>query len=336
MLIVTGCCGFVGTRLTQRLLADGYDVIGIDSFYRAGASSNLNSLLAESESSRSFRFIQADIATLDLSFVNSDVTAIFHLAGQVAMTKSIENPLYDFKANALSTLRLLEAMRINCPHATFIYASTNKVYGDLEALVYNEAETRYECSSHPRGFDETLPLDFSSPYGCSKGAADQYVRDYSRIFGLRTFVFRHSTIYGLGQNSSYDQGWVGWFLSQVARTAVDPNHRFTISGSGKQVRDILHVDDVCNLYERVAFGESQSLLSNIGGGESNSLSIIELLRYACGFFGLSFEKLNINYLPVRVSDQKVFISSNRGVKNLWNPVTTSERGLTEILVGLRN
>ena len=331
MLIVTGCCGFVGTRLTQRLLAKGYEVIGIDSFYRAGASSNLNSILNESSTSRSFRFIQADISTLDLSFINSDVTAVFHLAGQVAMTKSIENPLYDFKTNALSTVRFLEAIRTNSPRATFVYASTNKVYGDLKTLFYNEGDTRYTLPSYPQGFDETTPLDFSSPYGCSKGSADQYVRDYARIFNLRTFVFRHSSIYGYGQNSSYDQGWVGWFLKQVTQSNIDPNHKFTISGNGKQVRDILHVDDVCDLYEKSAFGKSPSLVSNIGGGSENSLSIIELLQYACKYFNLNFSNLNIDYLPVRTSDQKVFISANTGAKDIWSPTTTSESGLNEIL-----
>ncbi|MBV2352088.1 GDP-mannose 4,6-dehydratase [Synechococcus sp. HK05] len=333
MYIVTGCCGFVGSTLTKRLLKRGCYVIGIDNLYRPGSAANLSFIQEMPESLCNFRFILGDISTLDLAFINSDISAIFHLAGQVAMTKSINNPLYDFNCNAYSTLRLLEAVRTQSPSSLFIYASTNKVYGDLEWIEYRETETRYICSNYPEGFDESLPLDFSSPYGCSKGAADQYTNDYARIYGLHTYCFRHSTIYGLGQKASYDQGWVGWFLSQVTLAKSNPAHRFTISGNGKQVRDILHVEDVCTLYELAATGKCPSVTANVGGSFNNSLSILELLRLACKHLGVDHQELNIDYIPARISDQRVFISLNHCASNTfgWQPSISIDQGLSELL-----
>jgi CDP-paratose 2-epimerase len=335
MLIVTGCCGFVGKTLTTRLLTKGYRVLGIDNLYRPGSLQNLSFLQSDSNYANNFHFVLGDVSKIDLAFINADVEAVFHLAGQVAMTKSIENPIYDFNANALSTLRLLESLRRSAPNATLIYASSNKVYGDLEYLKYTEEPNRYACPAYPDGFDETLPLDFSSPYGCSKGSADQYVKDYSKLFGLRTFCFRHSTIYGAGQKASYDQGWVGWFLLQIVKSRIDSAHSFTISGNGKQVRDILHVDDVCHLYELAAFGNLASCVANVGGGVQNSLSIHELIKYACRVCNVDPSSLNIQYIKVRQADQKVFISSNSSLHKLgWVPQITYMEGVKEILTNL--
>lgn len=335
MLIVTGCCGFVGKSLTARLLAKGYSVLGIDNLYRPGSMQNLSYLHSDSCFAHNFHFLPGDIAQLDLAFINADVEIVFHLAGQVAMTKSIEDPIYDFNANAFSTVRILEQLRKSAPNATLIYASSNKVYGDLEYLDYTEESNRYVCPRYPDGFDESLPLDFSSPYGCSKGSADQYVKDYAKLFGLRTFCFRHSTIYGAGQKASFDQGWVGWFLSQIAMTRINSAHSFTISGNGKQVRDILHVDDVCTLYELAAFGNLSSCVANVGGGVQNSLSILELIMFATSMCDVDPSSLNIQYLQVRQSDQKVFISSNSSLQRLgWSPKITYTEGLKGILVKL--
>lgn len=337
MLIVTGCCGFVGKSLTTRLLAKGYSVLGVDNLYRPGSLHNLSFLQSDSNCTNNFQFVLGDISQIDLGFINSDVEAVFHLAGQVAMTKSIENPIYDFNANALSTVRLLESLRKSAPNATLIYASSNKVYGDLEYLEYTEESSRYVCPAYPNGFDESLPLDFSSPYGCSKGSADQYVKDYSKLFGLRTFCFRHSTIYGAGQKASFDQGWVGWFLSQIAMARINPAHSFTISGNGKQVRDILHVDDVCHLYELAAFGNLSSCVANVGGGVQNSLSIHELLKCASSLCDVDPSSLNIQYLQVRQADQKVFISSNASLHSQgWAPRITYKEGVEVILANLIN
>jgi CDP-paratose 2-epimerase len=169
------------------------------------------------------------------------------------MTTSIKDPLLDFEVNALGAIHVLEAVRAFCPHTLVLFSSTNKVYGDLHGVRLEEQTTRWVAPEHPHGFDESLPLSFESPYGCSKGAADQYFLDYARIFGLRTIVFRHSSIYGGRQFATFDQGWVGWFceqaLKQRAAAASGKNvEPFTISGDGKQVRDLLHADDLVACY----------------------------------------------------------------------------------------
>lgn len=157
------------------------------------------------------------------------------------MTSSIENPYKDFEINALGTINVLEAVRKFSPKTAVFFSSTNKVYGDLEQYEYIENESRYICSQFPNGFDETIPLDFCSPYGCSKGAADQHMLDFHRIYGLKTVVFRHSSMYGSRQFSSYDQGWIGWFIQKAKEFYENPNAKpFSICGNGKQVRDIFY------------------------------------------------------------------------------------------------
>jgi len=259
--------------------------------------------------------------------------AIFHLAGQVAMTTSISNPRMDFEVNALGSHNVLEAVRQHAPAAVVIYSSTNKVYGELEQYTYRETETRYECIERPNGFDEQTPLDFRSPYGCSKGAADQYMLDYARIFKLRTVVFRHSSMYGGRQFSTYDQGWVGWFCQKAVeasnRQAKEP---FTISGNGKQVRDVLHADDMIRLYFTV-FDKSDAAAGqvfNIGGGYEDSLSLLELFQMLESMTGF---KLEYNRLPPRESDQRVFIADIRKALQLlsWRPSVRCKDGVARML-----
>ena len=182
-----------------------------------------------------FNYIRGDTRNKDdieYIFENHKYDAIFHLAGQVAMTTSIDRPYLDFQTNAMGAVNILESVRKTSPDTAILFSSTNKVYGDLEQLQYDETKTRYVCGEYPNGFDESLPLDFRSPYGCSKGTADQYMLDYHRIFGLRTAVFRHSSMYGSRQFATYDQGWVGWFCQKAIETTrnfgCDP---FTISGN---------------------------------------------------------------------------------------------------------
>lgn len=213
-LLITGGCGFLGSNLASYAINQGFEVIVFDNLSRKGAINNLQWL----SSLGKFDFVHGDIRN------KNDVTRLitkympdscFHLAGQVAMTTSIDNPCMDFEINTGGTLNLLEAVRQYQPRCNIIYSSTNKVYGDLEQYEYRETETRYTCTDRPNGFDETTQLDFHSPYGCSKGAADQYMLDYARIFGLNTVVFRHSSMYGGRQFASYDQGWVGWFCQKA-------------------------------------------------------------------------------------------------------------------------
>lgn len=239
----------------------------------------------------------------------------------------------DFEVNVMGTHNLLEAVRLHTPEAPVIYSSTNKVYGDLEQYAYRETESRYECIDKPVGFDESTQLSFHSPYGCSKGAADQYMLDYARIFGLKTVVFRHSSMYGGRQFATYDQGWIGWFCQQAAAiqngTLKEP---FTISGNGKQVRDVLHADDMITLY----FGALNNIRAargnafNIGGGITNSLSLLELFGLLEEFSGV---KLKYTKLVPRESDQRVFVSDIGKASRLigWQPQVHARNGVARML-----
>ena len=217
----------------------------------------------------------------------------------------------------------------HAPDAIILFSSTNKVYGDLENHRYTETPTRWTCDDHPDGFDEATPLDFRTPYGCSKGAADQYIRDFCLSYGLRSVVFRHSSIFGGRQFASVDQGWVGWFVRQAVETALRPDRApFTISGTGKQVRDVLFAPDLVRCYfdavdaiDRVS-GEA----FNIGGGMANSLSLLELLALLEAELDVA---LRYTRLPVRASDQKVFVADISKARRLlgWAPCVSKEDGV---------
>jgi CDP-paratose 2-epimerase len=248
------------------------------------------------------------------------------------MTTSINNPRLDFEVNALGTFNLIEAIRKYSPESIVLYSSTNKVYGDFEHLTFDEEETRYVCLEYPNGFPESTPLDFHSPYGCSKGSADQYLLDYHRIFGLRTIVFRHSSMYGIHQHATFDQGWVGWFCQKALEikkgAAGEP---FTISGTGKQVRDVLHGSDVVDLYFSAKdIEESYGQVFNIGGGIENSLSLLELFSMLEKILDI---KMTYTKLLWRQSDQKVFVADiMKASKRLnWVPKVKTLQGLKDIL-----
>lgn len=330
-LLITGGLGFLGSNLARHALDLGHDLTIFDNLSRRGSAENLAWLREHGK----FQFTHGDIRNFnDVSRICNSIIpeAVFHLAGQVAMTTSIENPILDFEINILGTVNLLECMRKANPEAIIVYSSTNKVYGDLEQFGYLEEEKRYLCIERPAGFDESTPLDFHSPYGCSKGAADQYMLDFHRMYGMKTIVFRHSSMYGGRQFSSFDQGWIGWFCHQAIQAASHSQHRFTISGNGKQVRDVLHAEDVTRLYlaavehNQVAQGEA----FNIGGGMENSLSLLEL-------FDILQEKtgaqLNFERLPPRSSDQRVFVANISKATALlhWRPNVGLRTGIEEML-----
>ena len=330
--LITGGCGFMGSNLAAEVLKRREELIIFDNLYRHGSYQNLEWLRSQGK----FQFIHADIRNANdvektIKDVNPDV--IFHLAGQVAMTTSIDNPRFDFEINAIGTFNLLEAIRKYSPESIIIYSSTNKVYGDLEQFHYKETDTRYICKEHPEGFDENLPLDFHSPYGCSKGVADQYMLDYYRIFGIRTVVFRHSSMYGERQFATYDQGWIGWFCEKAIETKKGIlKQPFTISGNGKQVRDILHADDVVSLYFKTVenIDKAKGQAFNIGGGMENSLSLLELFQILERELDV---RLNYVKLPARKSDQKVFVADIKKVKNLigWEPEVDKTKGIRMML-----
>ena len=327
-LLITGGCGFLGSNLAVHALEREDELVIFDNLSRAGSENNLEWLMDQGD----FQFIKGDIRDQE-SVTNlikmGKPDAVFHLAGQVAMTTSIENPELDFEVNAGGTFNLLEAIRLFSPGTAVIYSSTNKVYGDLEQFTYRETETRYKCNEKPEGFDEETQLEFHSPYGCSKGSADQYTLDYARVFGLNTVVFRHSTMYGGRQFATYDQGWIGWFCQKAVETIRgELNEPFTISGNGKQVRDVLHADDIADLYFKaltkidVARGE----VFNIGGGMKNSLSLLELFSLLQNLTG---ESLSYTQLPPRPSDQKVFVANISKIRKVlgWKPAVSMTDGI---------
>jgi CDP-paratose 2-epimerase len=331
--LVTGGCGFVGTNLADCLLTGGEAVVVVDNLSRIGSRENLAWLY--SKHGKDWRFVQADIrhaAGIQKLIGETQPQVIAHLAGQVAMTTSIADPRLDFEINALGTLNVLEAVRLASPATSVFFSSTNKVYGELEQLAYEETAARYILPQYPFGLDESLPLDGHSPYGCSKLCAEQYIHDYYRIYGIRTVVFRHSSMYGGRQYATFDQGWIGWFC-QKALDAFDPSSQpFTINGNGKQVRDVLYADDLVDVYLRAAqqIDRAAGRIYNIGGGVANSLSLLELFDLLEKSTGHS---MRYEQLPWRLGDQKVFIADYRNAKRDlgWEPRISKTQGVQAAL-----
>jgi len=331
-LLINGGCGFLGSNLAAYGIENGYEITVLDNLSRLGASDNYAWLKTLGE----FKFIHGDTRNrndMETIIKNGNFDAVFHLAGQVAMTTSIENPYKDFEINTMGAVNLLDSIRKYSPNTAVLFSSTNKVYGDLEYYTYEETDKRYKCVEFPNGFDESVPLDFRSPYGCSKGAADQYMLDYARIFGLKTVVFRHSSMYGSRQFATYDQGWVGWFVQKAVEKFKNPACvPFTISGNGKQVRDILHAKDMISLYytalnniDKVC-GEAY----NIGGTMEQSLSLLELFDLLNEMLGI---EMKYEQLPVRQSDQKVFVADITRINERigWKPEVTAKEGVMAML-----
>lgn len=335
--LITGGCGFIGSNLASEVIKRGEDLIVFDNLFRHGSSINLDWLKKQGK----FKYYPYDIRNLnDIETVIKDELpdVVFHLAGQVAMTTSITNPRLDFEINAMGTFNLLDSIRKYAPNTMVLYSSTNKVYGDFEDLTFVEKESRYICKEFPLGIPESYPLNFHSPYGCSKGAADQYLLDFNRIYGLKTVVFRHSSMYGGNQHSTIDQGWVGWFINKALEIKNNSaKDLFTISGNGKQVRDVLHSKDVVSLYFDCVSNieKAKGKAFNIGGGLENSLSLLEL-------FNLLEDNLNIDMkykqLPPRESDQKVFIADNTLITNLikWSPKINTKKGILSMIQWLND
>ncbi len=330
--LITGGCGFVGSNMAAYLIRKGETVTVLDNLSRDGAFANLTWL----RSLGSFLFVHADTRNpfeMEEAVRQPGLRAVFHLAGQVAMTTSLRSPRRDFEINVLGSINLLEAVRAYAPTVTVVYASSNKVYGNLGFLDLVEGDTRYHPRDVRQGVDESAPLEFHTPYGCSKGAADQYMLDYARGFGLDTVVLRHSTIYGGRQFATFDQGWVGWFCQQAIETMRQPERPpFTISGDGKQVRDLLHVSDAVACYMAAAehIDAARGHAFNIGGGAENSMSLIELFQFLEARLGI---KMNYERLPWRQSDQKYFVADNAKASKLlaWKPQVTKQAGIEATL-----
>lgn len=335
--LITGGCGFLGSNIASAILKFGHDLVVLDSLYRFGSYQNLEWLNSQGE----FEFIHGDIRNTNdvertIKLHKPDV--IYHLAGQVAMTTSIADPRMDFEVNVGGSFNLLNAVRLYSPDSTIIYSSTNKVYGDLEQFNYRETETRYECIDKPNGFDESVNLDFHSPYGTSKGSADQYMLDFARIYGLKTVVFRHSSMFGGRQFATADQGWVGWFTQQAINTKNGSlSEPFTISGNGKQVRDLLYASDCVALYLKAAdkIEEIKGQAFNIGGGIENSSSLLELFQFLEEELDV---KMNYQKLQPRESDQRIFVADIASAQKMinWKPEVNKTEGIRKMIEWVRN
>jgi CDP-paratose 2-epimerase len=325
---ITGGAGFIGSNYVKRLLERGEKVTIYDNLCRAGAVCNL-AWLQKKFGKGVFKFTKGDVRDAPLVGTSSrDADVIIHLAAQVAVTTSIINPREDFEINAQGTFNLLEAARLNERKPVFLYASTNKVYGGMNDVPVMEDSTRWRYADLPLGCPEEQPLDFHSPYGCSKGTGDQYSRDYARIYEMPTVVLRQSCIYGPRQFGVEDQGWLAWMI-----IAAITGRKLTIFGDGKQIRDILHVDDLMDAYDAAItkIDTVRGEVFNLGGGPENTLSI-------WSEFGPLLEKRLGKPVPVsrrdwRPGDQKVFVADIRKAKRElgWEPKVGVEEGVERLL-----
>ena len=322
--LITGGAGFIGSNYTQRLIQRDEHVTIFDNLSRAGAPRNV-AWLEDQFGKDAFRLIVGDVRNADqLAEAAKDADVFVHLAGQVAVTTSVINPRDDFEANAIGTFNALEAARLSQRDPIFIYSSTNKVYGGMDDVELVEEATRWLYRDLAKGCAESQSLDFHSPYGCSKGTGDQYVRDYSRIYSLRSVVFRQSCIYGPRQFGVEDQGWLAWMT-----IAAVTGRQITIYGDGKQVRDVLHVYDLLNGYDAAIerIDQAKGQVYNMGGGTHNLLSIWTE-------FGPILEKLLGRKIEVargdwRPGDQRVFYADFSKAKEElgWEPKIDLEEGV---------
>ena len=324
-ILITGGAGFVGSNLTERLLTTTDARVRIlDNLSRAGVESNVEWLESLAQAGR-LEFVKEDVRDgAAMRYAALDADEIYHLAAQVAVTTSLEDPATDFQVNALGTFHVLEAARLSGRRPLVLYTSTNKVYGSLEQVAVEVNGTRYRASDASfAGVSEDEMLDFHSPYGCSKGAADQYVRDYARIYDLPAVVFRMSCIAGPRQFGNEDQGWVAHFLYSVLA-----GRPITLYGDGYQVRDILHVHDLLDamMAVRANIARAHGQIYNLGGGMERAISVRELLQCIELRTGLP---LSLETSDVRPGDQPLYISSTAKIEQQlgWR----ARRSLDEIL-----
>lgn len=324
--LITGGAGFIGSNYVARLIQRGENVTIYDNLFRPGSHLNLSWL--ESLAGETFRLIEADIRDQEsLNKAVYDMDVVVHLAGQVAVTTSVINPREDFEINAQGTFNVLEASRKSNKNPVVLYSSTNKVYGGMEDIQVTENANNYRYLDYPFGISEAFPLDFHSPYGCSKGSGDQYVRDYYRIYGIPTVVLRQSCIYGPRQFGVEDQGWLAWFI-----IAVLTGKQISIYGNGKQVRDVLYVNDLLDVYDacidNIAVAAGQ--VYNIGGGSNQMISVWK--EFSPILEGMLKRKINVEWGDWRPGDQKIYVSDIRKAQSElgWEPKVSVRDGLQQL------
>jgi CDP-paratose 2-epimerase len=343
VVLITGGSGFIGTNLADAIASSGRRVRLLDNLSRPGVENNL----------RWLRDTHGDRVAIEIADVRdpfavrramAGVETVFHFAAQVAVTTSLDDPIHDFEVNVRGTVNVLEAARAQEERPAVLFTSTNKVYGGMEDVPLRQRGQRYEPADETlraRGFGEQRPLDFHSPYGCSKGAADQYVLDYARSYGMRTALFRMSCIYGPHQFGTEDQGWVAHFLIR----AID-EQPITLFGDGMQVRDVLYVGDLVRAF-LLAEKNIDSIAGqafNMGGGPGNTVSLLELMDLIGKLHG---QRPQVSFEDWRTGDQRYYVSDfskfeaatgwrprvnvREGVGNLYNWLLES-RGLAEVPV----
>ncbi len=323
-VLITGGAGFIGCNWAARLMRGGHEVTVFDNLSRQGTAANLEWLRGQGK----LNFVRGDVRdAAAIAAAAKGQNAVYHLAAQVAVTTSVVKPREDFEINALGTFNALEAARAAGTQPVVVYASTNKVYGGMEEVRMTEEATRYRYADLPFGLPETQPLDFHSPYGCSKGAGDQYVRDYARIYDLPTVVFRQSCIYGLRQFGVEDQGWLAHFVIATVK-----GRQFSIYGDGKQVRDMLWIDDLLDAYE-IALNHPEKIagqIYNVGGGPDFTLSIWAEVRPLLE--SLAGRKIEVKRGDWRPGDQKVYISDIRKAEAElgWKPKAPPSDGMRRL------
>lgn len=327
-VLITGGCGFIGSNLVLDRLGRGDAVRVLDNCSRSGSERNWRALEGCDGAGDRLELARGDVRDAEaVTRAMSGVDAVFHLAAQVAVTTSVSDPRMDFDVNAGGTLNVLEAARAAKNPPVVLFASTNKVYGALTHQAVRLAGERHEFAALPLGVDEQTPLDFHSPYGCSKGSADQYVMDYARIYGLRTVVLRQSCIYGPWQHGNEDQGWVAHFAIRALR-----GEPITIYGDGYQVRDVLFVEDLLEAYDRALRSASEVSGSafNIGGGPEHSVSLAECIQLLQRMLRTEVE---VRYDAWRPGDQRVYVSDvRRARRDLgWAPSVSFEDGVRRMI-----
>ena len=327
-IVITGGAGFTGANFAKRYMQD-HDVTIYDNLSRKGSIENIEWLRSD-PASENLNLVVGDLRapTKNLREAIEAADVLFHFAGQVAVTTSVTEPREDFEINALGTFNILELLRNSRGNKpVLMFSSTNKVYGGMEEVVTQEGETTYTYRDLPQGVDEHQPLDFHSPYGCSKGCADQYVRDYGRIYDLSTVVMRQSCIYGYRQFGIEDQGWVAWFI--IATILGRP---LTIYGNGKQVRDVLFIEDLIEAYDKAwkNIKKTSGQVYNIGGGSENAISLIMLLNYLEHDMGLD---LKTSYDDWRPGDQPIYVSNIAKATEQfgWRPNTDWKTGVRTLV-----
>lgn len=333
-ILVTGGAGFIGCNLADRLATEGHEVLVFDSLARPGVQQNLAWL--KRRHPRLVSAVRADIRDQAAAAeAASRASAVFHLAAQVAVTTSMVDPREDFDINLVGTMNLLDALRSRREKVPLVFASTNKVYGDLADVALLDHGERYlprDETLRARGIGEGRPISFHTPYGCSKGAADQYVLDFARGFGLPAAVLRMSCIYGRLQRGTEDQGWVAHFLLRAL--AGEP---ITIYGDGRQVRDILWVDDAVAAYMAAwrRIGEVSGQAFNLGGGPANAVSLLELLRCIERTTG---NEIDLRFAGWRPGDQRYFVSDTRRATSLLGlkPAKPWQEGVTALAAWFQN